>query len=193
MDPSLATKKADEENKFVAPSTTRMVRFPLFSSKLSIPSILPFVVVALVVFVATSAVTSSVIFYYAKESGVQTIKSFCHSDRNNLFGDLFSSSLFLVIICLLNFNTFNRESFCLMNPLEMMCDPYRESLSCHHTNNFNIETEMGNYFDGFAGFFRNMVILRQICDRCDANKSATPLPVWHLHGDLGHRRAAECR
>ena len=35
-----------------------------------------------------------------------------------------------------------------------MCDPYRESLSCANTHNFNTTTGMGHYFDGFAGFFR---------------------------------------
>ena len=59
-----------------------------------------------------------------------------------------------MIICLLNFQAFNRKSFCLMNHMEKMCDPYRESLSCAHTHNLNITTGMGNYFDGFAGFFR---------------------------------------
>ena len=79
---------------------------------------------------------------------------FCHSERNNVFGKLFSSILFLVIICHLNFHRFNPESFCLLNPMERMCHPYRESLSCAQTQNLNTETEMGTFFDGFAGFFR---------------------------------------
>ena len=127
--------------------------FDYFSSKLGIPALLPFIMVAILVWVATSAVARLVI-NYTWESTVNTNKGFCHSERNNRIGDLFSSSMFLLIICLLNFHSFNPKSFCLMNPLEKMCDPYRESLSCAHTNNLNMETEMGNYFDGYAGFFR---------------------------------------
>lgn len=108
--------------------------------------------IALVVLVATSAVASCFIFNYTRERNIN--KFFCHSERNNLFGDLFSSSLFFTIICLLNIHSFNPESFCLMNPIEKMCDPYRESLSCAHIHNLNVTTGMGNYFDGYAGFFR---------------------------------------
>ncbi len=119
--------------------------FDYFSTKLSISSVLPLIVVALLVLIAISAVASFVIRDYPSGS---------HSDQNNLFGDLFSSLLFLVIICLLSFQTFNPESFCLMNPRERMCNPYRESLSCAHTHNLNITTQMGNYYDGYAGFFQ---------------------------------------
>ena len=41
-----------------------------------------------------------------------------------------------------------------MNPLEKMCDPYRKKLSCAENHILNRTTEKGNYFDGYAGFFR---------------------------------------
>ena len=54
----------------------------------------------------------------------------------------------------MNFHNFDRNSFCVMNPRERMCDPYRESLSCAHTHAFNVTTGMGHYFHEFAGFFQ---------------------------------------
>ena len=46
-----------------------------------------------------------------------------------------------------------------MNPMEKMCDLYREELSCAHTHKLNVTTQMGrypigHYFGGYAGFFR---------------------------------------
>ena len=95
----------------------------------------------------TSAVANSVILNYIQMS------SACNSERNNLFGDLFSTSLFLTILCLLNFHTFNPESFCLINPAEKMCDPHREALSCAQQHNLNVTSEVEHYFAGYAGFF----------------------------------------
>ena len=100
------------------------------------------------VLIVTSAVVSYAVHYFTDEN-----KSY--SEQNNLLGDLFSSALFLLMICLLNSHNFDPKSFCLMNPLERMCDPYRESLSCAHTQNLNVKTQMGHFFDGFAGFFRS--------------------------------------
>ena len=99
--------------------------------------------------VVTSAVVSYVVHYVTQEN-----KNSCHNEKNNLFGDLFSASLFLAVICLVNFYTFNPKSFCLMNPFENMCHPYRESLSCANTYNLNSTTGFGHYFSGYAGFFR---------------------------------------
>ena len=75
----------------------------------------------------TSAIVTYICYYIRGETD-QATKNFCRSGGRNLFGDLFSCSLFLIIICLLNIYSFDSESFCLMNPLEKMCDPffYRE-------------------------------------------------------------------
>ena len=43
-----------------------------------------------------------------------------------------------------------------MNPKEKMCDPYREALNCARTHDLNVTTGNGNYFSGFAGFFRRI-------------------------------------
>ena len=124
--------------------------FDQFSSEFSAPSMLLFMLILLILLV----VASSAVGYLSRENIVCTTKGFCHSERNNLFGDLFSTSVFLMIICLLNIHSFKLGSFCLMNPLERMCDPYREALSCAHTHKLNAQTGMGHYFDGYAGFFR---------------------------------------
>ena len=108
--------------------------------------------ISLVIF--ASALLSTVVRLNTQENTAQANKRHRQTDKNNVFGDLFSSFLFAIIICLLNFHFFNPKSFCLMNPLENMCKPHRESLSCARTNNLNLTTGMGNYFDGFAGFFR---------------------------------------
>ena len=108
----------------------------------------------LVILVVASVVLSTALRINTRENTPRTKKDFCHSDRNNLFGDLFSASLFLIIICFFNYHTFNPKSFCLMNPFEKMCGSYKESVSCTQTHNLSVKTGNGHYFDGFAGFFQ---------------------------------------
>ena len=77
----------------------------------------------------------------------------CCEGKNNLFGSLFSTITFLSIIFMLNFSFFKPESFCLMNPKESICNPYREKISCARYK-FNPTTSQGHFFDGYAGFFK---------------------------------------
>ena len=112
--------------------------FDYFSFKLSLPFVLPIILIVLVELVVTTAVVSYLVLDFTSENKI-------HPERNNLLGDLISSSMFLMIICLLNIHDFDPKSFCVMNPREKLCDPHRESLFCANTQNLNTETGMGNY------------------------------------------------
>ena len=75
-------------------------------------------------------------------------------DINNLVGDLFGTITLLALICGLNFHTFDPKSFCLMNPREALCGPYREGLSCANQHEFNLTTGLGFYYAEYAGMFQ---------------------------------------
>ena len=110
-------QKSKEEKQFcrrIFDNDGRSV-FDHLSSELAIPFVLPLILVGFLVLFVTSALVSYVIHNFTDE-----IKS--NSERNNLFGDLFSSTLFLLMICLLNIDNFAPKSFCLMNPMERMCE-----------------------------------------------------------------------
>ena len=124
----------------------------LFTIQLQFP--IHFVIVGVWMLSFISAVTT---YGSQRQSkGKLCLISCCDGKRDfcrNLFGSLFSTITFLAIIFMLNLYSFNTESFCLMNPQENICNPYREKLSCAQYK-FNPTTSQGHFFDGYAGFFK---------------------------------------
>ena len=55
---------------------------------------------------------------------------------------------------LIIFNHRGMKALLTKLPRNWTWTPSRESLSCAHAYDLNLETGMGNYFDGFSGFFR---------------------------------------
>ena len=134
-----------------------------------------FIVVLLGILMLASAVAS---YGIRNQSG----ESVCRSERNNLVGDLFSSALFLIIICLLNLHTFNPHAFCLMNPTERFCDSYREGLTCASAYPLNVKTELGTYFDGYSGFFKRINVGNPVKCFLDLGQNSLFQFMWFNFG-----------
>ena len=146
--------------------------FEYFSSKFNLPISFEFALVLLcLVFTISLATNSFLLNYIARQHKVHASKVTGYKislsmimffsavfnlteDMNNAIGNGFGIFMFLALISFLNWFTFDPRAFCLMNPNERLCFPYKEELDCTHRHPFNIQTGNGHYFDGYAGFFK---------------------------------------
>ena len=66
-------------------------------------------------------------------------------------GDAISVVLFVTLWAGLNYQSFNKRSFCLMNPDQFICRDVQNSLDCAQSYPLDSQTQTGHHFNGNAG------------------------------------------